>query len=268
MRRRNDLLPSVSLLEGRLVLSQIMPAPSRGGVAARVAEGLASSGFPIGNGFLDPATWLAVHNSFVVTARLGRDNVVFLGDSRVNHFGGPGRLNLGTPVWMSQIAPLKAANFGIDGDFTENVLWRVQNGELAGHPKVAVVEVGVNNLTHGESVQQTATGILALVGAIEARSPRTKILLVGVLPAAWYPSSPLRIQVAEVNAILAAQSLGRNVRFLDVSNRFIQADGTIPTTLLRDGIHLTTAGYAVWADALAGPLRAWLGPAVTRRLLA
>src|SRR5258707_694668 len=94
-----------------------------------------------------PFPWEApLHNFYASEARQTSANVVFLGDSITFGWGDAAHPYVGTSTWDEQIAPLKAQNFGVPGDQTQNLVWRLQNGELAGQPKVAVVLIGTNNL--------------------------------------------------------------------------------------------------------------------------
>src|SRR5262249_61955100 len=130
------------------------------------------------------------HQWNVARAQLADSDVVFLGDSITYWWGDVGRDALGYNVWSQQIAPLNPANFGIPGDRTQNLLWQVENGELVGQPKVAVILIGTNNLADGQTPEQTADGIAMVVQAVRTQSPQTKILLLGILPRGGSPSDP------------------------------------------------------------------------------
>src|SRR5262249_10548638 len=98
----------------------------------------------------------------------------------------------GAGVWQSTMAPLGAADFGMQGNTTENVLWQVATGELVSQPKVVVLQIGTNNLGMlGGSPAATAQGIAVDVAVIHAASPRSQILLMGVFPRGLGASDPL-----------------------------------------------------------------------------
>ncbi|MGH0141312.1 UNVERIFIED_CONTAM: hypothetical protein FKN15_073722 [Acipenser sinensis] len=145
-------------------------------------------------------------------------------------------------VWQELFSPLHALSFGIGGDTTSHVLWRLQNGELENiTPKVVVLWVGTNN--HEHTVEQIAGGIQAIVHLINTCQPQAKVVVLR--------PNPLREKNSEVNRVLRA-SLPRlgSVQFLDVGSGFVQSDGTISTHDMFDFLHLTPAGYA----AIAKPL--------------
>src|SRR5436190_7359784 len=90
-------------------------------------------------GWMSVKTWNDKHESFVKRAKEGKIDLLFLGDSITEGWGN-------NAVWQKQYGALNAANFGIGGDMTQNVLWRIQNGEIEGiSPKVIVLMIGTNN---------------------------------------------------------------------------------------------------------------------------
>jgi lysophospholipase L1-like esterase len=198
-------------------------------------------------------------------ARLGIDDVVFLGDSITDGWGDTDR-NLGPQtswLWNQQIAPLKATNFGLKGDTVGAVTYQVRNGELAGKPKVVVLLIGTNDLIQHDKISKTpeevAAGIATLVQEIQSQSPQTKILLMGIFPRGQSPNNIARAQVRQTNALIAPLADGNRVRFLDIGALFLQADGSLSSQMFFDFIHPTYQGYKIWCDALQVPLRQMLG---------
>lgn len=194
--------------------------------------------------------WFLRHTGFVAEANNGGIDLLFIGDSITD-----GWRKAGKAVWTTRYEPLKAANFGIGGDRTEHVLWRLQNGELKGiHPKVAVVMIGTNN-TARDTAPQIAEGVTAIVNEIKKQIPETKILLLAIFPRSEKPDSPLRKKIAEVNQILAKlDDGGRSVAYLDIGDKFLQPDGVLPATVMPDFLHPNEKGYEIWGDAMAQKL--------------
>ena len=189
--------------------------------------------------------WIVRHEGFNSIAKKGGVDLLFLGDSITD-----GWAKAGAKIWAERYAPLKAANFGISGDRTENVLWRLKNGNLTGiKPKVVVLMIGTNNNMFN-SAPQIAEGITAIVQEIRAQSPASKILLLSVFPRGEKPADAWRIKVADVNQIIAKLDDGAHVIFLDFGAKFLQPDGVTSKDLLGDLVHPTTAGYQIWADAM------------------
>jgi lysophospholipase L1-like esterase len=210
------------------------------------------------------AGWVKRHEGFVEIARQGGVDVLFLGDSITDAWRreAPG----GKRIWDAEFAPLRAANFGISGDRTQHVLWRLQNGELDGiTPKAVVLMIGTNNTgferdntTPRNTPAETASGVAAIVNLLRTKLPQTKILLLAVFPRGEKPDHPQRRQIADINAAIAKLADGKNVRFLDIGNKFLAADGTLPKAIMPDFLHPAEKGYEIWAAAIKEPLAALL----------
>lgn len=193
--------------------------------------------------------WIERHNGFVARARDGGVDVLFVGDSITDAWR-----NRGNAVWMERYAPLHAANFGIGGDRTEHVLWRLRNGELNGiTPKVAVLMIGTNN-TPRDTAPQIVEGVTAIVKEIRECTPTTKILLLAIFPRAEKADHPLRQKINEINPVLAKLDDEQHVFFLDINDQFLQPDGTLPASIMPDFLHPNEEGYRIWGEAMAQKL--------------
>jgi lysophospholipase L1-like esterase len=216
---------------------------------------------PAGNRATTPTPragdWKKRHEQFVAMAKQGGVDLVFLGDSITDLWGGEGHGNRsqGRTIFHQEFEPLKAANFGIGGDQTQHVLWRIQNGELDGiQPKVVMLMIGTNN-TARNTAEEIAEGVTAIVKEIHKRSPRTKVLLLGIFPRAEKPNRQ-REKIKQVNAIIARlDDGGKTVRYLDIGDKFLEPDGAISRKIMYDFLHLTDKGYQIWADAVKGPIK-------------
>jgi lysophospholipase L1-like esterase len=200
--------------------------------------------------------WQERHKALTTQASKGDIDIVFLGDSLTQ-----GWESSGSQEWKKRFQSLKAANFGMAGDRTENVLWRVGEGkELQGlKPRLVVLLIGTNNLgsdRHGQisegadSAADIAEGVAAIVRQLRADLPTTRVLLLGVLPRAAAATAPVRAKISDVNARLAKLGDGKQVQYLDVGPKLLDKDGLLSADLLPDTLHLSPAGYAVLADAL------------------
>ncbi len=204
------------------------------------------------------ASWLQRHQHNLAIATAGGVDVLFLGDSITDYWTTVGKL-----VWNREYAPLHAADFGIGGDTTQNVLWRIENGELNGlSPKVVVLAIGTNNL-HQAEPDEIAKGVWAIASNIHAQLPNAKILLLGIFPRGFNAANPLREQVRETNALLAQLADGSTVQYLDIGANFLAPDGSILRSVMKDSVHPTRVGYQIWADAMRSTLDAMLGSAQT-----
>lgn len=198
-------------------------------------------------------TWYDQHEAI---CRIGLEHpveLVFLGDSITQSFGGPGRSvsGAGAATWNERFAPRAAANFGISGDRTEHLLWRIEHGAFEHtSPELVVLMIGTNNLPH-DSAEATAAGVEAVVERLLVTLPESKLLLLGVFPRGEDPTHAMRAKVRAVNARLSALDARERVTFRDLNDAFLLDDGRAnPALLADDFLHLRPAGYNAWADAI------------------
>ena len=195
------------------------------------------------------ASFIKAHESFVAIAKKGETNLLFLGDSITAGWAAK------KAVWEKAFAADKPANFGIGGDRTQHVLWRIQNGELDGlKPKAAVVMIGTNN-SGSDPAEGIAKGITKIVETIRTKSPATKILLLAVFPRGEKASpNPGRDKLKQVNATIAKLDDGKHIFFLDIGAKFLEPDGSLTKEIMPDFLHLSEKGYQIWADAITPKL--------------
>ncbi len=181
--------------------------------------------------------------------------IVFIGDSITQ-----GWEKDGAEVWRHHYAERHALALGFGGDRTENVLWRLQHGEIDGiSPKVAVMMIGTNNTGHrAEDPQTTAKGIKRLIQEIRQRMPKTKVLLLAIFPRGEKPDDFLRGLNERVNKIIAGYADGQSVYFLDINDALLNRDGTLDRAIMPDLLHPNAKGYAIWQRAMDPTLQGLL----------
>ncbi|HNR36576.1 MAG TPA: platelet-activating factor acetylhydrolase IB subunit [Candidatus Hydrogenedentes bacterium] len=188
--------------------------------------------------------WQTRHRSMNEQIAKGGVDMILIGDSITHGWEGAGKA-----VWDKYYAPRKAVNLGISGDRTQHVLWRLDNGNIAGiSPKLAVVMIGTNNCV-ANTPEEIAEGIAAIVKKLRDGLPSTKILLLAVFPREEKPGE-LRAKLGKVNEIIARLDDGKMIRFLDIGPKFLEADGTLPKSIMPDALHPNEKGYEIWAQAI------------------
>jgi lysophospholipase L1-like esterase len=202
------------------------------------------------------------HQQLLAKARSGGIDLYFLGDSITRRWGA-----LDYPEflahWSRTFHGWNAANFGWGADLTQNILWRLENGELDGvDPKVVVLLAGTNNVGKepgdDAKVADVTRGVKAIVDACRKRAPRATIVLTAIFPRNDNPA--VMPTIDRINARLAGLADGRTVRFLDVNPRLADAHGVLFEGMMGDGLHPSLKGYAVWAAGLEPVLTELLGP--------
>ena len=208
------------------------------------------------------------HEELVRKARSGVIDVYFIGDSITRRWGA-----LDYPELLAHFTQsffgFNAANFAWGGDRIENMLWRLDNGELEGvTPKVFVVQAGTNNLGDFESdderVAAVAAGIAALVEQCRRHAPEALVVVTGVFPRRDAPE--LNASIAAINERLAELFGGDHVRFVSINDRLVDARGVLADEMSEDGLHLSLPAYRIWADALRPLLVERLGAPAARDL--
>ena len=145
---------------------------------------------------------------------------------------------------------MKPANFGIGGDRTQHVLWRIDNGELDGiSPKVLVLMIGTNNVGDN-SAQEIAKADMKIVDQIHQKLPQTKVLLLAIFPRDADATSPRRQKIEQINKELAKLEDGKLTRFLNINDKFLTSDGVLSKEIMPDLLHPNEKGYQIWADAM------------------
>jgi len=193
----------------------------------------------------------ALHQRFLARSRQGRVELLFLGDSITEAWA-----DQGARVWQSHYANSKAANYGVSGDRTEHLLWRIDNGELAGiSPRVLVLMIGTNNASWGHTPLEIAEGVGAIVERIRKQLPRTRILLLGIFPrGAIAEDGPHQLN-QRANKLIAQLADGEWIHYLDIGPALL-VGGRVTRKVMYDWLHLTEQGYALWAAAMAPKLKA------------
>jgi lysophospholipase L1-like esterase len=193
--------------------------------------------------------FVSLHEQFVQTSKEGTAELVFLGDSITAGW------NAKKEIWDKAFSQYKPANFGIGGDRTQHVLWRIENGELEGiKPKAVVLMIGTNN-SGSDPAEGIAKGITKIVETIRAKQPQAKILLLAVFPRGERATpNPGREKLKEVNAIVSKLDDGKQIHYLDIGSKFLQPDESISKDIMPDYLHLSATGYQIWADAIEAKL--------------
>ena len=204
------------------------------------------------------------HAQLLEKAKKGGIDVYFEGDSIVRRWGAadyPQYLE----NWKKNFYGWNAADFGWGSDLLQNILWRLQNGELEGvHPKVIVLLAGTNNIGLAEKgiavdAQDILRGFKALIKTMQAKAPGAAIILTAIFPR--NDDMELMPLIDKVNSGLVKLADGKKVRFLNINDKLADADGKLYEGMMNpDHLHPGLKGYQVWADALKPIMTELLGP--------
>ncbi|MBS0265284.1 MAG: hypothetical protein JSS02_25345 [Planctomycetes bacterium] len=218
-------------------------------------------------GHFGGTAWLDIHTKLVkhVAERQGPVDVLLVGDSITQQWGSPLDQRPLSDAWQKHLGLLSAVNIGIGGDKTQNVLWRLDHGGVAGlRPKAVVLMIGNNNMffTPETGVEAAAKGIAMCVANLRDKFPEVPLVVIKILPA-HAPGVRFYDDIRKTNAALDDLNLDEQpqVTVLDLTADFTNADGTLKGELfLPDKIHLSPAGYDLYAQRLKPVLSERLKP--------
>ena len=199
------------------------------------------------------AGWVARHEKFNAVSKEGVAELVFFGDSITQGWEGNGK-----EAWAKYWGDYKTANFGIGGDRTEHLLWRMDNGNFDGlKPELVVLMIGTNNTGHkgrdgyNSPPEHTAEGIKAILAKLHEKSPETKVLLLAIFPRGADNTDVMRQQNEAANAIIKGFADDKKVFFMNINDKFLTPEGVLTPDIMPDKLHLTAKGYEIWAEAIA-----------------
>ncbi len=205
---------------------------------------------------------LTAHAELIEKTKKGRIDVYFAGDSIVRRWGALDYPDF-LANWNSNFFGWNAANFGWGADRIENILWRLENGELDGvRPKIIVVLAGTNNVGSqpggDDKVADIERGLKAIVETCRRKAPDATIVLTAIFPR--NDNMAVIPEIDRINAYLAGLADGRKIRYVNVNDRLAGPDGRLLEGMTLDNLHPTLKGYQIWADALKPIFTELLGP--------
>jgi lysophospholipase L1-like esterase len=203
----------------------------------------------------DDELFIERHTLFLKLIRETNIRLLFLGDSITR------RWVENYHLWEHFLEQYQPANFGVGGDMAQNLLWRVQNGEIDHiQPEVVVLLIGTNNMPTHSGTEIAAT-LRLIVATIREKLPKTKIVLMAIFPRGPQDRSkadednPYYMdKVNFVNKQLASLDNQETIYFVDIGASFLGSDGEVDTSLLPDQLQQIGPGYQIWGKALKGVL--------------
>ena len=202
------------------------------------------------------------HAQLLDKSRHGKIDLYFLGDSITRRWGASDYPDF-LAHWSKNFHGWNAGDFGWGADRIQNMIWRLENGELDGvNPKVIVILAGTNNVGQepgdDAKVADVTQGVTALVGLCRKKAPAATIILTAIFPR--NDNAAVGSTIIRINANLAKLADGKTIRYLNINDRLADANGILHEGMTVDGLHPSQQGYQIWADALKPILTERLGP--------
>jgi beta-glucosidase len=193
-----------------------------------------------------PDEWWTTRQAAVnERVKQGNVDILFLGDSITHGWDGYPLL------WQQYFGKWQAVNAGFGGDRTQDVLWRLENGNIAGiSPKLCVIMIGTNNSNGNDNTaEEIADGIKAIVCKLRTELPQTKILLLAIFPRGEVPSAQ-REKNAQASKIASEIADNKIVYYMDINDKFLDKNGILSKDIMPDLLHPNETGYKIWGDAI------------------
>ncbi len=224
------------------------------------APGVNPATVPVGKLESDGYGWEDRHEAVMKIKDTLKPEIVLIGDSITHFWGGEpdgGRMgNRGTEAWAGLFGERKVLNLGFGWDRTQNVLKRIELGELDGlSPKAIVIHIGTNNLAttphhRAETNEQIAEGIAVVVARAQEKCPTAKMILMAIFPRGKGATNPERERINAINQLLAPLAKKPRVTILDITDVLVNPEGHVDTALMPDTLHPNNKGYTMWARML------------------
>jgi lysophospholipase L1-like esterase len=206
------------------------------------------------------------HEDLVAKAKKGGIDIYFEGDSITRRWGATDYPQFLTN-WTANFFGWNATDFGWGADLTQNILWRLENGELDGvNPKIIVILGGINNVgeTAGSDakVEDITSGLKAIVKVCQEKASDATIIITGIFPRNSNRNNPLGVMptINKINDNLAKMAEGKKFRYININEKLADKDGKLFPGMTVDNLHPTAKGYQIWADALKPIFTEILGP--------
>lgn len=224
-----------------------------------VASSANTALIPAGKLEKDFYDWEQRHTEILRIKDTVKPEIILIGDSITHLWGGPPnepKGNRGQQAWAHTFGSRPVLNLGFGWDRTQNVLYRIQQGELDGlHPRLVVIHIGTNNLAGTKNARantpaEIAEAIGVIVDRVQEKCPDAAVVLMAVFPRGEKPANGHRIKIKEINERLAPLGQRHGVTLLDITTRLTNPDGTLSREIMPDFLHPAERGYAIWGEAL------------------
>lgn len=202
------------------------------------------------------------HQQLLEKARKGGIDIYFVGDSITRRWGATDYPEF-LANWNTNFFGWNAANFGWGADQVQNILWRLENGELDGvNPKIIVLLAGINNIGtqpgDDAKVEDITRGLKAIVDVCQKKAPGATLIITGIFPR--NDNMAVIPTINKINDNLARMADGKKIRYLNVNDKLADKDGKLFDGMAKDKLHPSLKGYQVWADGLKPVFTELLGP--------
>jgi lysophospholipase L1-like esterase len=203
-------------------------------------------------------TWLAVAPALRATPAQWRAEIDQLTKTDATHpppagavlFVGSSSIRFWTTL-AADFPGVATINRGFGGSELADSVYYAGRIVLPYRPRIVVLYAGDNDIWAGKTPEAVLADFRAFRSAVHAALPQTKIIFLAIKEC---PSrAQVRAQDRAANRLIAADCAAHpGCEFLDVDTPLLTPAGGFRPELYRaDQLHLSPAGYAIWARLLA-----------------
>ncbi len=145
-------------------------------------------------------------------------------------------------------------NRGIRSDAIPGVIKRLDQ-VTKGHPRKIFLLIGINDVSHGLSVEALAKRYENLVDEIMKRTPETELYIQSVMPinnsfGIYKGLKGKENTVLQFNERIKKIAEDRDLKYIDLWQFLADSKGNLNRKFTNDGLHLTGPGYRVWTNGI------------------
>jgi lysophospholipase L1-like esterase len=171
----------------------------------------------------------------------GKTEIILLGDSLTDH-----------GEWTELLNDTRIINRGISGDTTDGVLNRLEE-IIASKPVKIFVLIGINDIWNEQKNNDAiAANYRKILETIQEKIPKTEVYIQSLLPinTIEFQVNIDSQQIIELNQELKKLATEFNYYYVDLYQHFVDDRGQLQAQYTNDGLHLTAAGYILWAKQI------------------
>ena len=214
----------------------------------------------------DGYDWWERHNEILKIKDSLNPEIVLIGNSithfwggsypQLKHVDGSLRIPNGVNSWKATFKNHRVLNLGFGWDRTQNVLWRLDNGEIDGlNPKLIIIHIGSNNTSITKNARMNTAseiveGISAIYMRVRSKVPKAKIILMEIMPREEMPDNSRRILINKTNQLLKKFASENAIELVDIGANLLTPEGILSKNIAPDFCHPNDAGYQIWGNAL------------------
>jgi lysophospholipase L1-like esterase len=161
-------------------------------------------------------------------------NILFIGDSI-----------LAQENWNMLLSRNDIQSVAYGGAMTQQILWSLEEGLLNSKPKTVVLEGGINDLRAGVPTQRIFENYQKIITILQKNNGR----IIAHLIIYTVDNQEINHETEVLNSLLKQYFNKLHIEYIDM-NLYLSENNALMSSFSRDGIHLKSEAYEIWAKEL------------------